>query len=91
MTGSTRSWVVKGQRVNKSRNRDSQWGPGRVHWTIYVPKSDPENRNGSGYWIYTCRMNDWTEHALGGTVGSIGNVPRDEPVTCKNCLRIRSA
>jgi hypothetical protein len=84
----TKSWQRRGKKVNKHRNRDHKWGPGHVHWLRWISKHDESNVNGFGYWVRLCRMHDRGEHLLGGVNGDIGNVLKDEPVTCKICLNL---
>jgi hypothetical protein len=86
----TKSWARRGKKVNKHRNRDHQYGQGKVHWLAYVSKTDPRNVYGyrSGYYVRLCCLEVQSEHALGGTMSGIGNVPKDEPVTCKICLNL---
>lgn len=81
----TKSWTRKGARVNKTRNRPHKWGPGKVHWLIYIGKKDPANQNGFGYYVRACVRAAYSEHCLGGHMGSTGNVTKDEPVTCLRC------
>lgn len=83
----TKSWIRKGIRVNKTRNRDHKWGAGKVHWLIYVKKDHPLNRWGFTYYVRACVRSAASEHALGGHSGSTGNVTKDTPVTCKICQR----
>lgn len=83
----TQSWTFRKIRVNKLKNRDHKWGPGKVHWVIYISKAAPENRYGFGYYVKACQRFSDTEHMLGGTNGSVGNVTKDTPVTCKICQR----
>lgn len=73
----TKSWTVRGLRVNKIKNRDSRWGPGHVHWVIWIP--------GDHLYVRICRRFASSERALGGVL-DWGNVPRDEDVTCQLCL-----
>lgn len=83
----TKSWTFRKTRVNKTKNRDHKWGAGKVHWVIYIPKKDPANQNGFGYYVKACVRAAYSEHVLGGTNSSIGNVTKDTPVTCKICQR----
>lgn len=83
----TKSWTFRKTRVNKHKNRDSRWGPGKVHWLIYIPKASSENHNGFGYYVRACLRFSEAENALGGVMGDIGNVTKDTPVTCKICQR----
>lgn len=89
----TKSWIRRGKRVNKLRNRDHKYGAGKVHWMIYISKTDERNvyRYASGYYVRLCRMEDWSEHALAGPGQSAGNVPKDEPVTCRICLNLEDS
>lgn len=86
---STKSWIRKGQRVNKLKNRDHKWGQGKVHWVIYIGKKDPRNA-GAGYYgtyyVKACQPDHQGDHMLGGT--DWGNVPKDEPITCLHCLKL---
>lgn len=84
----TKSWILKGARVNKTRNRDHKWGTGKVHWLIYISKKDSANVFGykSGYYVRACLRDSYNENCLGGHSGYTGNVVREEPVTCRRCL-----
>lgn len=84
----TKSWQRRGKKVNKHRNRDHKWGPGKVHWLRWIPKGSEYDVNGFGYWVRLCHLSVRSEHALGGLSGDVGNVERDEPVTCKICLNL---
>jgi hypothetical protein len=79
----TPSWTVqrgkKTVRVNKKRNRKSRWGPGKVHWMIYSPEWKA--------YYKACRTPDNLLFILGGET-DVGNVPRDEEISCRNCQKI---
>lgn len=80
----TKSWTRKGQRVNKVRARNHKWGEGKVHWVLLIAKDDKRNVEGFRYYVKACVQNAESSHWLGGS--DWGNVPKDEPVTCKKCL-----